>query len=111
MSSDSPTALCVFENYKAAEGYLSEDDVKGENLKEEVWGDGKNLLLFLILLHDVAVGRVIKVQPAKTKKMYLFQYRPESWTVAYYNPWVKVVLTNPVVPTGGISYLLFMLNN
>lgn len=45
--------------------YLSEDDVEGEDLKEEVRGDGQNLLLLLILLHDVAVGRVVKVQPAE----------------------------------------------
>lgn len=41
--------------------YLSENDVKGKDLKEEVGGNGQNLLLFLILLHDVAVGGVVKV--------------------------------------------------
>lgn len=46
--------------------YLSEDNVKGEDLEEEIRGDWQNLLLFLVLLHDVAVGRVVKVQPGQT---------------------------------------------
>lgn len=51
---------------RAQPSYLSEDDVKGENLEEEVRGDRQDLLLFFVLLHDVAVGRVVKVQPANT---------------------------------------------
>ena len=47
----------------AATSYLSEDDVEGEDFKEEVRGDGQDLLLLLVLLHDVAVGRVVEVQP------------------------------------------------
>lgn len=48
-----------------AEIYLSEHNVKWKDLKEEVWGNGQNLLLFLVLLHDVAVGGVIEIQPAQ----------------------------------------------
>lgn len=36
--------------------YLSEDSVEGEDLKEEIGGDWQNLLLLLILLHNVAIG-------------------------------------------------------
>ena len=43
--------------------YLSEDDVEGKDFKEEVGGDGQDLLLLLVLLHDVAVRRVVEVQP------------------------------------------------
>lgn len=71
------------EKYKPTEGYLSEDDIKGENLKEEVWSDGQNLLLFLILLHDVAVGWVVKVQPAKTQRCIYFNtdQNLEQWPI------------------------------
>lgn len=48
--------------------YLSENDVEGEDFEEEVTGDGQNLLLLLVLLHDVTVGGVVKVQPAENRK-------------------------------------------
>lgn len=48
--------------------YLSENDVEGEDFEEEVAGDGQNLLLLLVLLHNVTVGGVVKVQPAENGK-------------------------------------------
>lgn len=44
--------------------YLSEDNIEREDLEEEVAGNGEDFLLLLVLLLDVAVGRVVEVQPA-----------------------------------------------
>lgn len=54
-----------FVNCLKSRDYLSEHNVKWKDLEEEVGGNGQNLLLFLILLHDVAVGGVIEIQPAQ----------------------------------------------
>lgn len=54
-----------FINGLKSRDYLSEHNVKWKDLEEEVGGNGQNLLLFLILLHDVAVGRVVEIQPAQ----------------------------------------------
>lgn len=41
--------------------HLSEHNVEGKDFKEEITGDGKNLLLLLIFFLDVAIRRVIEV--------------------------------------------------
>lgn len=105
---DQSAVLCVTTNLRRAWHYLSEDDVKGENLKEEVWGDGQNLLLFFVLLHDVAVGGVVKVQPANTQiRFYLTTGQNlQHWPTQIYD-WES----SQLFLWGFISFHLFFVKN